>query len=184
MAFLQTGAKTPKRIPSSGKETALTLSPHRKFCSERRAIFSCFPNENYAKLQTSVSSVPFNSLNTISGQMFLCGIEASVRAEISSFFTQHHSENQSICLHIIQEPVPRSGWMKGPFIHYRICQLSVSVQCHSFNYLKRTENVYQGSKLMKWERCSSFIPILPAFLSNCLSQKLHKWHRTRLQHLS
>lgn len=84
---LQIGAKTPKRIPSSGKETALTLSPHRKkFCSERSAIFSCFPNENYAKLQTSVSSVPLNYLNTISWQMFLCGIEVSVIFEISSFF--------------------------------------------------------------------------------------------------
>lgn len=33
-----------------------------EFCSERRAIFSCFECKNYAKPQTSVSSVPFDFL--------------------------------------------------------------------------------------------------------------------------
>lgn len=81
---LQTGAKTPKRIPSSGKETALTLSPHRKRSSAQKEVLFLVVFQ-MKTMQTSVSSVPFNYLNTISWQIFLCGIEVSFTLEISSF---------------------------------------------------------------------------------------------------
>lgn len=90
--LLQTGAESPKKIPSSGKETAMTLSPHTKKSSAQKEVLFLV----VFQMKTMLSPKPqspllcLTFLNTIYWQMFLCGREVSLIPEISYFYCPLH----------------------------------------------------------------------------------------------
>lgn len=90
--LLQTGAKSPKKIPSSGKETAMTLSPHTKKSSAQKEVLFLvvFQMKTVLSPKRQCPLFRLTFLNTIYWQMFLCGIEVSFIPEISSFYSPRH----------------------------------------------------------------------------------------------
>ena len=119
-----------QKIPSSGMETAMTLSPHTKTSSAQKEVLFLVVFQMKTMLSPKPQSPLFHLtfLNAIYWQMFSMGHRGELHTWNFFLFPLLHISLKISQSAITQwrERVPRSGYLKGPFIWHRVCELSVS----------------------------------------------------------